>query len=176
MTEETTRVEVSRRIDAPATTIFQILASPQRHSEFDGSDMLRGSSADGPLSGVGQTFTIKMHRLGRDYEMINHVVAFEPDRLIAWEPSPGDLDTAGGDPARIGVASGYGWGYQLVPNGADATVVTEFFDWRLEENRWILARDEGGWINGQTSVVVSMTRTLELLERVCREGCQRSPH
>jgi hypothetical protein len=167
MTEEATRVEVSRRIDAPATTIFENLASPQRHAEFDGSDMLRGAAVDRPISGVGETFTIKMHRLGRDYEMINHVVAFEPNLLIAWEPSPGDIDTAGGDPARIGVPAGYRWGYQLVPDGTDSTIVTEFFDCGVEENRWILEREDGGWINGHNSVLVSMTKTLVLLEQAC---------
>lgn len=167
MTEETTRVEVSRRIAAPADAVFEILASPHRHTEFDGSDMLRGAIVDRPISGVGETFTIKMHRLGRDYEMINHVVAFEPNLLIAWEPSPGDIETAGGDPARIGVPSGYRWGYKLVPDGATATVVTEFFDCVAEENRWILERDDGSWINGNNSVLASMTRTLVLLEQAC---------
>jgi hypothetical protein len=167
MAQEGTRVEASRRIGAPAAVIFEILASPHRHTEFDGSDMLRGAAVDRSISGVGETFTIKMHRLGRDYEMINHVVAFEPNQLIAWEPSPGDIDTAGGNPARIGVPSGYRWGYQLMPDGAEATIVTEFFDCGCEENRWILEREDGVWINGHNSVVVSMGRTLTLLEQAC---------
>jgi hypothetical protein len=167
MTEESTRVEVSRRINAPATAIFEILASPHRHKEFDGSNMLRDAVTVDPLSEVGETFTIKMHRLGRDYEMINHVVAFERNRLVAWEPSPGDIDTAGGDATRVGVPSGYRWGYELLPDSADATVVTEFFDCGPAENRWILEREDGGWINGHTSVSESMTRTLALLEQTC---------
>ena len=71
MTEESKPVEVSRRIEAPAARVFQILASPQRHMEFDGSDMLRGAVFNHPISGVGETFTMKMHRLGRDYLMLN---------------------------------------------------------------------------------------------------------
>ncbi len=39
MTEETKPVEVSRRIEVPAALIFEILANPQRHMDFDGSDM-----------------------------------------------------------------------------------------------------------------------------------------
>ena len=58
--------------------------------DFDGSDMLRGALGDRPLSGVGDTFTMRMHRLGDDYLMINYVVEFEPDRRIFWEPAPGD--------------------------------------------------------------------------------------
>lgn len=161
------RVDVSRRIEAPAGVNFDVLARPHRHPEFDGSDMLRGALVDTLLTGVGDTFTIKMHRLGRDYEMINHVVSFEMNRWIAWEPSPGDLDTAGGDSAKIGVASGYQWGYELVADGPNATVVTEFFDVVVPENQWILERENGAWINGHTSVRASMTKTLALLERTC---------
>ncbi|MDE3222962.1 MAG: hypothetical protein KGL79_05965 [Acidobacteriota bacterium] len=158
---------MSRRIAAPASTIFDVLVRPQRHAEFDGSEMLRGAVVDTRLSGVGDTFTIKMHRLGRDYEMINRVVFFAVNRLIAWEPAPGDLDTAGGDPERIGVASGYRWGYELAADGPHATVVTEFFDCVLPENQWILEREDGTWINGHNSVRASMTKTLALLERTC---------
>src|SRR3984957_5751507 len=86
MVEESQPVEVSRRIEAPAALIFKILANPQRHMDFDGSDMLRGAVLDRPISGVGDTFTMKMHRLGDDYLMLNYVVEFEPDRRIFWEP------------------------------------------------------------------------------------------
>ena len=82
MAEESKPVEVSRRIGAPASLIFEILANPQRHKDFDGSGMLRGAVLDRPLSGVGDTFTMKMHRLGDDYLMLNYVVEFESDRRI----------------------------------------------------------------------------------------------
>ena len=39
-------VAVSRRICAPAHDIFQILANPARHPEFDGSESLRMSLAN----------------------------------------------------------------------------------------------------------------------------------
>ena len=166
MTEGMTPLEVSRRIEAPAARIFEILATPQRHREFDGSDMLRGAVGDGPISAVGDTFTMKMHRMGRDYSMVNYVVEFEPDRRIVWEPAPGDVETAGGDPSKVGVPAGYRWGYTLVPDGDHATVVTEAFDCGTEENEWILLRDGGEWINGSNSVRASMTDTLERLEKV----------
>jgi hypothetical protein len=166
VTEAARSVEVSRRIEAPAAVIFEILAHPQRHAEFDGSGMLRGALVDRPIGGAGETFTIKMHRLGRDYLMINHVVEFEPNRLITWEPAPGDLDTAGGDPSRIGVPSGYRWGYRLVADGESATVVTEVFDCVADDNLWILQQEGGGWINGKSPVIESMSSTLALLEKV----------
>jgi hypothetical protein len=166
MPEDVNPLEVSRRIEAPASHIFEILASPHRHREFDGSGMLRGAAVDGPISGVGDTFTMSMHRLGRDYFMVNYVVEFEPDRRIFWEPAPGDLDTAGGDPSKVGVPAGYRWGYFLSPDGHDATVVTEVFDCGPEANRWILLQEGGEWINGSNPVVESMTATLERLDTV----------
>ena|ERR1700690_1985092 len=114
MAEESKRIEASRRIEAPAEVIFEILADPQRHMDFDGSGMLRGAALDGPISGVGDTFAMKMHRLGDDYLMLNHVVEFDPGRRIFWEPAPGDPSrTERNDPSRVGIAAGYRWGYVL---------------------------------------------------------------
>lgn len=163
-------VEVTRRIEAPAGRLFGILASPQRHVDFDGSGMLRGVVEDRAISGVGETFTMKMHRLGRDYLMINYVVEFETDQRISWEPAPGDLETAGGDSSRVGVASGYSWGYILTPESDDVTLVTEVFDCGSEENEWILQREDGSWINGTNSVRTSMMETLEKLESIVTRG------
>ena len=156
---------MSRRIAAPAALIFKILVSPQRHMDFDGSDMLRGAMPGGPISAVGDTFTMKMHRLGDDYLMINYVVEFEPDRRIFWEPAPGDPSrTEGDDPSKVGIPAGYRWGYILTPDGEDATLVTEVFDYGpLPEG---LLSDGGAWINGVNSVVESMAASLEKLERI----------
>ena len=171
MTEEGKPVEASCKIEAPAALIFEILAIPQRHMDFDGSDMLRGAVFNRPISGVGDTFTMKMNRLGRDYLMLNYVVEFEPDRRIVWEPAPGDLPTAGGDPSKVGVAAGYRWGYSLTPDGDDATIVTEVFDLGRvsEEIRQAMLRDGGTWINGNNSVLESMAASLERLEKASTE-------
>ncbi len=161
-------LQVSRRVEAPAALIFEILANPQRHVEFDGSGMLRGAVLDGPISDVGDTFTMKMHRLGNDYLMLNYVVEFEPGRRIFWEPAPGDPSRAeGNDPSKVGIPAGYRWGYLLTPDGDDATVVTEVFDYGpLPED---LLRDGGRWINGSNSVLESMAATLERLEKISTE-------
>jgi hypothetical protein len=147
MTEERNLVEVSRRIEAAAAIIFKILANPQRHMDFDGSGMLRGAVLDRPISDVGDTFTMKMHRLGDDYLMLNYVVEFELDRRIFWEPAPGDPSRAeGDDPSKVGIPAGYRWGYILTPERDDATVVTEVFDYGpLPED---LLRDGGAWSTG----------------------------
>ncbi len=168
MAQERKSVDVSRRIEAPAALLFKILADPKRHVDFDGSDMLRGAVLDRPLTDVGDTFTMKMHRLGDDYLMLNYVVEFERDRRIFWEPAPGDPSRAeDNDPSKVGIPAGYRWGYILAPDGDDATVVTEVFDpGPLPED---LLRDGGAWINGTNSVRQSMTASLERLEKISTE-------
>ena len=168
MAEASKRVEASRRIEASADLIFEILANPQRHMDFDGSGMLRGAVLDRPISDVGDTFAIKMYRLGDDYLMLNHVVEFEPGRRIFWEPAPGDPSrTEGNDPSKVGVPAGYRWGYALTPDGDHATIVTEVFDFtRVSDD---LLRDGGTWINGSSSVLESMATSLEMLEKISTE-------
>jgi hypothetical protein len=163
MTEESKPVEVSRRIEAPPARIFEVLANPPRHTEFDGSGMLRGAVFDRPISGVGDAFPMKMNRLGSDYLMLNHVVEFETDRRIFWEPSPGDLTPAGGDPSAVGIPAGYRWGFTLTPDGDEATIVTEIFDYGYapEEIRQAV-RQGGEW-------VAAITASLENLEKICTQ-------
>jgi uncharacterized protein YndB with AHSA1/START domain len=141
---------VSRRIAAPADAIFAILADPRRHTEIDGSGMLRGAVTESVVSGVGDVFVLKMYyrELG-DYEMANEVLEFEPGRRIIWEPRRNDID----EPSWR-----QRWGYVLTPDGDGATVVTEVFDgtrWPAENMKAI----QYGrlWLD-------AMTRTLELLD------------
>ena len=163
MTEESKPVEVSRRIEAPAALIFEILANPQRHMDFDGSDMLRGAVFNRPISDVGDTFTMKMNRLGRDYLMLNYVVEFEPDRRIFWEPAPGDLPPADGEPSAVGIPAGHRWGFILTPDGDDATIVTEVFDYGYASEELRQAVRQGGeW-------VAAITASLEKLEKICTQ-------
>ncbi|MFF4213954.1 hypothetical protein ACFYZE_32320 [Streptomyces sp. NPDC001796] len=83
-------VAVPRRIGASAGDVFRILADPGRHPDLDGSGMLRRGGSGAMGSGVGDVFVMRMHyeRYG-DYEMNNHVVEYEPDRRVGWEPRPG---------------------------------------------------------------------------------------
>ncbi len=165
MVEESKPVEVSRRIEAPATHIFEILSNPQRHVEFDGSGMLRGAVFDRPISGVGDAFTMKMYfdRLGGDYLMLNYVVEFEPDRRIFWEPAPGDLLPANGKPSAVGIPAGHRWGFILTPDDGDTTIVTEVFDYgRASEELRQAVRQDGEWVE-------AITASLERLERICTQ-------
>jgi hypothetical protein len=164
-------VEVSRRICAPAHEIFQILATPERHLDLDGSGSLRGAASAAVISGVGDVFVMKMHfpHLG-DYEMNNHVVEYEQDRRIGWEPEAGrghPAATAGGrDPARWGQR----WSYELTPDGPDATIVTEIYDCSQAPEAERAGMDNGKVWTG------AMAETLGRLDALCtRPGDQLSP-
>ncbi len=169
--DECQPVAVSRRIPAPAHDIFRLLADPARHLEFDGSGSLRGAGPAAMISGVGDVFVMKMHfpHLG-DYEMNNHVVEYEPDRRIGWEPEAGrghpDAAADNPEPARWG----HRWSYQLTPDGPGATIVTEIYDCSRAP-----ADERAEMKNGQVWIE-SMTRTLERLDALCtRPGSQPSP-
>ena len=153
-------VAVSRRICAPAHDIFQVLANPLRHPELDGSESLRGAGSAAVISGVGDVFVMKMYfaALG-DYEMNNHVVEYERDRLVGWEPAAGrgHRDAVPDGDSRWGQR----WAYELTPDGPDATVVTEIYDCAR-----VPAAERAGMDNGR-AWIDSMTQTLERLDRIC---------
>ena len=144
-------VSVIRRIEAPASVIFKILANPDRHPDFDGSEMLRTGASNEVIVGVGDVFVTKMYFTAMgDYEMHNRIVAFEADRCIAWEPGNPEL-------AR----NGSRWRFDLTPEDPNATVVTETYDCSESPESVREAVDDGNaWLAG-------MTKTLERLDELC---------
>jgi hypothetical protein len=157
-------VAVSRRIVAPAGDIFELLADPGRHPDFDGSGMLQEGASNDVVSGVGDIFVMNMHnqRLG-DYVMSNHVVEYELNRSIVWEPALREAPQAGDVPVTIGTPPGHRWGFQLAPDGPDATIVTEIYDCSAAPDQLRAAVDNGNaWVE-------SMTKTLERLDELCAE-------
>lgn len=153
-------VAVGRRIEAPAEDIFRILADPGRHPDLDGSGMLRGGVFDAVVCGVGDVLVMRMHyeHYG-DYEMINHVVEYEPDRRIGWEPRPG----RGHPDATVpGTAWGHRWLFDLLQDSAGATQVTETFDGsRMAEDKRAEVDSGRAWWHTQ------MESTLERLAEMC---------
>ena len=164
-------VAVSRRICAPAHDIFQVLADPARHLELDGSGSLRGAVSPTMISGVGDVFVMKMYfpHLG-DYEMNNHVVEYQQDRRIGWEPEAGRGHPAAAPGSSESTRWGHRWSYQLTPDGPDATVVTEIYDCSRAPEEERAGMDNGNvWIE-------SMAQTLERLDALfARPGIQPSP-
>jgi uncharacterized protein YndB with AHSA1/START domain len=148
-------IAVSRRIAAPAGDIFRILADPRRHTDIDGSGMLRGAVSSEMITTVGDVFVMAMYftPLG-NYEMNNHVVVYEQDRRISWEPRPGRGHKDDGSKGRWGQL----WSFELVPDGPDTTVVTESYDCsRAPEDK------RAGMDNGRVWLA-GMAKTLELLD------------
>ncbi len=162
MTGDTAQpVSVSLRIEAPADKLFDLLARPVNHPLIDGSGMLREAS-DEVISGVGDVFAMKMHNdeMG-DYEMSNHIVEYELNRRISWEPV---LKAASRpeDQQDIGDRSEHRWTYELTPVDPTTTLVTETYDCSRAPE-WLRHAVKGG--NRWTD---SMTATLERLAGLVR--------
>lgn len=97
-------------VQAPAEDIFEILADPRRHADFDGSGSVRGAVSGPERLSLGAKFGMDM-RLGLPYRISSQVKEFEEGRRIAW--------------AHIG---GHRWRYELQPLPDGTTLVTETFD------------------------------------------------
>jgi hypothetical protein len=117
------RISTSRRVPAPAHTIFELVTDPRGHVLIDGSGML--VAADGPasVSQVGDTFEMDMDReplgdlpLGR-YRVLNTITKISPDRQVEWTVS------------ALGRKIGHVYGYLLAPVGTAETDVTSYCDW-----------------------------------------------
>ncbi len=168
MTDDTCQpVSVSRTIEVPAESLFDLLSHPANHPLIDGSGMLRESSG-GVISGVGDVFTMKMHNdeMG-DYEIANHVVEYDCNARIGWEPV---LRAASRpvDQGDIGLRGEHRWTYELAPVGATSTLVTETYDC-TRAPEWLRKAVKGGarWI-------ASMTGTLEKLDTLSRAAENRA--
>jgi Protein of unknown function (DUF664) len=157
-------VSVTRTINAASEELFAVLADPARHPEIDGSGMLRRAVSGSPIGRVGDTFVMSMHNdeMG-DYEITNHVVEYERNRRIGWEPVLSAASRAE-DQAEIGDRGRHRWIYDLKPVGPCATVVTEIYDCGQAPDRLRRAvRNGDRWVD-------SMTTTLERLDQQCGEA------
>lgn len=97
-------------INAPASEIFDIIADPYRHPEFDGSGTVKkGFSGPHRLS-KGVTFGMDM-KMGFPYKIKNTVEEFDGPTRIAWRH-----------------AGRHRWRYELRAIDDNSTEVTETFD------------------------------------------------
>lgn len=119
-------VVVTHRIAAPAATIFDVLADPRNHRRLDGSGMVRSPVTHRRIRGVGDVFVMNMYvaTIGH-YQMINHVLDYEPHRRIGWEPRPGP-----GHPDAAANPLGWGqrWSYQIDPDSPTTALVAHGYD------------------------------------------------
>lgn len=156
-------VSVSRHIEASVEELFAIIADPATHPSFDGSGMLREATSNSAIARVGDVFTMSMHNdeMG-DYEMANHVVEYELNRRIAWEPVL-KVASRAEDEGDVGDRSGHRWIYELTPVGPTTTIVTETYDC-TSAPEWLRKAVKNGdrWAG-------SMTATLERLDAQCTD-------
>ena len=123
MTDET--MSTACTINAPAATVFAVLADPTTHRAIDGTGWVRESLDGKRLTEVGQVFRMAMYHEnygGMHYKMANRVEVFQPPHAIAWLPGQG------ADDANLDFG-GWMWRYDLEPVGEDQTVVTLTYDW-----------------------------------------------
>lgn len=106
------QVSATRTVAAPPEKVFELLADPSKHPLIDGSGTVLAAQDGGPerLS-LGARFGMDM-KMGAPYKILNTVVEFEENRLIAWRHF-----------------NGHRWRWQLESRDDGSTDVTETFDW-----------------------------------------------
>jgi hypothetical protein len=121
----TEKVSATLVFDAPAATVFAVLADPATHAAIDGTGWVRESVDRTPLHRTGQIFRMEMYHAGHpdgDYRVVNKVVVFDAPRAIGWltgrQKDDGELEFGG-----------WIWRYDLVPLGPARTRVTLSYDW-----------------------------------------------
>ena len=147
-------VTVERLIAAPPEAIFAYLADANKHPEIDGSGTVRAAKGSPEPLELGSTFGMSM-KMGLPYSMVNTVVEFEPNRLIAWQtrgPSIGKF--LGG---RI-------WRYDLEPVDG-ATLVRETWDLTKESPITKFATRRMAETNRK-----NMTKTLARIDELVTTG------
>jgi uncharacterized protein YndB with AHSA1/START domain len=127
-------VSTERLIRAPAPRIFDVIADPRRHPDFDGSGSVMKARPDAPARlFLGAIFAMDMKR-GLRYGMANTVMEFDEGRRIAWAPKP-----ASGTGARF---FGRIWRYEL-ESVEGGTLVRETWDISREPFRLLLRYSSG---------------------------------
>nr|MBU6202840.1 SRPBCC family protein [Acidobacteriota bacterium] len=129
-------VTVSQFVPTNPQAIFDLLASPERHCDIDGSGTVRGGLSGPKRLSLGAKFGMSM-RMGVPYRITNTVVEFEEGKRIGWRHFGGHV-----------------WRYTLsaVEGG---TMVTEEFDYSTNKANWFL-RAMNAIVNNE----VAMRKTL----------------
>lgn len=132
-------------IEAPASKIFKILASPKLHPKIDGSNSVKALNWGPDQLSLGAKFGMHM-KIGIKYRITNIVVEFEENKLIAWR--------------HLGR---WVWRYELEEIAPSRTVVTESFDGRPSPLQWWL-RKRNAYRYAEVAVAKSLVRLKQFAE------------
>jgi uncharacterized protein YndB with AHSA1/START domain len=107
-------------INAPDRVIFDLLADPKRHADFDGSGSIKRVISGPKRLYLGAKFGMAM-KIKVPYRITNEVIAFEEDRLIAWRH-----------------LMRWQWRYEIEPTATGGCIVRESFDGNHSRSkRWL---------------------------------------
>lgn len=125
------KITVTRTIEAPAQSVFNVLTNPAEHVKLDGSGFIRSVDHGDRIQKVGQVFTMNMEgeHMGGEYQTDNHVTGYVDDKLVAWQTAP-----AGTEP------KGWEWVYELDAKGPNETEVTLTYDWSKVTDKELLKK------------------------------------
>src|ERR687892_631969 len=99
----------SRELRAAPDRIFELIAEPSRHPEWDGNDNLAEAAPGQRVRSVGDVFSMTL-TMGSVRE--NHIVEFTEGRLIAWKPA---------EPGQAPI--GHLWRWEVEPIGDERSLV-----------------------------------------------------
>ncbi|RBP67038.1 uncharacterized protein YndB with AHSA1/START domain [Brevibacterium sanguinis] len=134
-------------VNAPAAEVFELIADPSRHADWDGNDNVATSAPGQRVTAPGVSF---ITTLTKGVERENHVVDFVEGERIAWMPSE-----VGGEPF------GHKWMWEVEALGETSATVRQTYDWTrlLDVRRLSRARS-----TTQETLLASMERLKELAE------------
>jgi uncharacterized protein YndB with AHSA1/START domain len=118
----------SRKVRAAPGRIFEMIADPSRHPEWDGNDNLAKAAYGQRVRSVGDVFSMTL-TMGSVRE--NHVVEFVEGRLIAWKPA---------EPGQAPIGHLGRW--EVEPIDDECSLVVHTYDWTdlKDESRYRRAR------------------------------------
>jgi uncharacterized protein YndB with AHSA1/START domain len=132
-------------INAPIQQVFDIIADPYRHAEFDGSGTVKKALSGPHRLSEGTKFGMDM-KMGLRYRMKNTVVEYSEPNLIAW-CHPGH----------------HRWRYELTAIEENTTEVTETFDGSTARFPPAL-KAMNAYENNQKAILKTLVRLKELAE------------
>jgi uncharacterized protein YndB with AHSA1/START domain len=121
-------VSASREVRAAPDRIFELIADPSRHPQWDGNNNLAEAARGQRVRSIGDVFSMTL-TMGSVRE--NHVVEFVQGRLIAWKPA---------EPGQAPI--GHLWRWEVEPIDEERSSVVHTYDWTdlNDESRYRRAR------------------------------------